>query len=159
MRKYYILLSVIFLLLPGCLEFQYSDALWAPKESPKMEGERPEMHDITHGCNNGYYTGFSASNLDPRMSSLCEPLDNGNKICAVKAVDGYSYWTTEQVYDRYRKKWVTETVHKRQYETFMLNIYINAKGLVYDCKGELGNFSFFTTKKPAPNSLASQLPQ
>lgn len=142
-------LCLNFLLLTGCGAYQYSDALWVPQDAPRWWGEDNEMGSIAARCNAGYYKGFSTDNLNAMLSTLCEPLKNGNKICAVESTDEYIYWTTESTYDHERKTWTTQQVKNTGYRTYMINTYINPKGLIYDCKAERGEYALFK-KRPEP---------
>lgn len=85
-----------------------------------------EMRDNARRCNNGFYTGMSAQNIDQRMSQRCEKLDDGNSVCAVEAID--TSYTTERRYDPVLNKYFTQNVTVTHYCVFMINTYINDKG-------------------------------
>ena len=157
MRKYGIPLSIVFLLLTGCIGIHFPDTVWVPKSVPVMQGEDHEMGGIANRCNNGYYTGFSTQNLDKRMSQRCEHIDNDNTICSVKAIDRRRHYQYREVYDPNTKKSHYENVLITDYDHYVINMYINEKGLVSDCKAEEGHFALFFDPTPAPGTLSSKL--
>lgn len=158
MRIYSAVLSLFFMFLAGCGGIQYSDEIWAPPKAPLWHGEDDEMRTNAARCNTGFYKGFSPANLNPRLSAVCKPLAGGNKICAVEAVDKREYWETESVYNEAKKRWETVQVLRTTYTSYMINPYINSKGLIYDCKAERGEFFFFKRKNTVENTSAP-LPQ
>ena len=161
MNRYNILLAMAFLLLTACgaMQTYYSEAMWAPKTAPTMSGSFPEMRDNARRCNNGFYRGMSAQNIDQRMSQRCEKLDDGNSVCAVEAID--TSYTTErrEVYDPVLNKYFTQNVTVTHYYVFMINTYINDKGIVYDCRAENAQYWWSKPESPKPGSLADRLPK
>ena len=161
MNRYNMLLAMVFLLLTACgaMQTYYSEAMWAPKTAPTMSGSFPEMRDNARRCNNGFYTGMSAQNIDQRMSQRCEKLDDGNSVCAVEAID--TSYTTErrEVYDPVLNKYFTQNVTVTHYYVFMINTYINDKGIVYDCRAENAQYWWSKPESPKPGSLADRLPK
>lgn len=148
---------MIFLLLTGCGSMQYSEEIWAPEKVPTMYGEDNEMRDIAARCNGEFYKGFSTQNLAAKMTEQCRPLRNGNMLCAMEAVDEYTYLEDRDVYDDKKKTWVKESKRQTGYRTYMINVYIKPPGLVYDCKAERGEHKLFA-KKVDNFSIGTELP-
>ena len=158
MRKYCMVLSMVFLLLSGCIKLYFSDSMWAPDSAPVVRGEFPQMRENADRCNKGFYTGLSTQNIEPYMSQRCEKLGNGNSICAIRAIDRRTENVAKEEYDPIIKKKITRCVKETQFYTFMINTYINEKGIVYDCRAEDAQYSFFTPDPPRAGSLADRLP-
>ena len=161
MNKYNATLAMVFLLLTACgvIKTFYSDAMWAPKSAPSMGGHYPEMRDNARRCNSGFYTGMSAQNVDPLMSQRCEKLDDGNSVCAVEAIDTRYETERRQEFDIIEKKYVTRNVTVTHYYVFMINTYINEKGIIYDCRAEDAQYWWSKPESPKPGSLADRLPK
>ena len=158
MGRYSIILTAVFLLLTGCGSTQYPDHIWAPKSAPLEFGTVPEMEDLANRCNNGYYNGFSPQNLFPIMSQRCETIEKGNRICATELIDSETHEYLGQEYDSKTKSWSLVTKKDTNYYHYMLNLYINAKGVVYDCKASYGHH-VQVSKKPKEGTLAARLPK
>lgn len=158
MGRYSGLLTVFFLLLTGCGSTQYPDEIWAPKSAPYKYGGSPEMEDIAKRCNNGYYSGFSPENLFPIMSQRCEKIENGNSICAAELIDSETHKYLGQEFDSKTNSWHSVTKEDTNYYHYMINLYINTKGLVYDCKASYGHH-VQVSKKPKEGTLAAKMPK
>ncbi len=157
MYRYGAPLFLVFLLSSGCA-VRYPDNIWAPKSVPEMFSSGYAMRNIASKCNDGFYTGFSAKNLDQRMSQRCEHLDGGNIICAVRGLDDRSRYELRPVYDSSTKK----TEYKYEYipenDRYVINLYINDKGIVYDCKAGEGHAALIYKSEPEKGSIAASLP-
>lgn len=158
MRKYCMVLSMVFLLLSGCIKLYFSDSMWAPSSAPVITADFPEMRENADRCNNGFYTGLSIQNIEPYMSQRCEKLGNGNSICAIRAIDRRSETVAKEEYDPLTKKTSTQYVRETTFYTYMINTYINEKGIVYDCRAENAQYALFTPDPPRSGSLADRLP-
>lgn len=161
MNRYNILLAMVFLLITACgvIDTYYTDVMWAPKTAPIMCGDYPEMRDNARRCNNGFYTGMSAKNVDQRMSQRCEKLDEGNTVCAMEAIDTWYETERRQEFDIIEKKYVTRDVTVTHYYVFMINTYINDKGIIYDCRAENAKYRWDKPESPRPGSIADKLPK
>ena len=109
------LLSMVFLLLPGCIKLYFSDSMWAPSSAPVIRGPFPEMRENAERCNKGFYTGLSTQNIEPYMSQRCEKLANGNSICAIRVIDRRTESVAKNEYDP-----LTKTA-KVQYISFTIS--------------------------------------
>lgn len=160
MHRHSITLGLVFLLLAGCgpIKLYYSDATWAPESAPTSTAHYPQMTDNARRCNNGFYTGLSAQNIDPLMSQRCEKLEDGNSICAFRIIDWRIETERRDVYDPVTKKTTSKYVDVEYDNTYMINTYINEKGIVYDCRAESAHYEF-VPPKPQPGTLAYKLPQ
>ena len=160
MRKYIIPLGLFFLLFTGCgpIELYYSDATWAPKSAPTTIAQHPQMTDNARRCNNGFYTGLSVQNIDPLMTQRCEKLEDGNSICASRVIDWEINSETRDVYNPVTKDTSSKYVDVEYDYTYMINLYINKKGIVYDCRAESAHYESLPSK-PKPGTLADKLPQ
>lgn len=135
-----------FLCLPACA-LQYPDELWAPEKPPHWYGENDEMYNIVRWCNQGHYTGFSKANLQPLMTEMCNALTEGNKICAFELTDENTTIGQTLVWNDSKKEYDLEMIEETDHKFYLINLYIDKNGIVYDCKGAEGTLRLLPKSK------------
>lgn len=139
-------LAICFVCLPACA-LQYPAELWAPEKAPHWHGENDAMYSIVRWCRQGHYTGFSTANLTPVMSRMCKAIEGGNKICVLEMTDentstGYAY-----VWNDAKNEYELQLVEDTDRKFYLINLYIDKHGIVYDCKGGEGTLKLVPQSK------------